>query len=280
VERLLALHGGEYLTLLEKGEFKQVCVVCRARRKMRSHHCKECGRCVERLDHHCPWIDNCVGLGNQRSFYCFIVMLLVTIANYYYVVILYAFDTVFPELASGTLADLFRAVASGSLGPGLRPVVVLVSAAFDLVWLAFVGALVARHTAYMAVNVTTYEVLVRPAHVQRRFPKNRGRFWFLQGFGVLSCINHCLSYWLLSTENDAEDFMGMAPQDSGSAAPDREAPPPSSAAHTGVLKRDHSRSNQHGPSGSPAYHLLSTNGTGGGDTAPDGSLWARALQQR
>ncbi|CAE8720779.1 unnamed protein product, partial [Polarella glacialis] len=40
VEKLLGLGCGEYLTLVEKGDFKQVCVVCRARRKMRSHHCK------------------------------------------------------------------------------------------------------------------------------------------------------------------------------------------------------------------------------------------------
>merc|ERR1719382_143685 len=75
VERILAEGGGEYLTLLDKGDFKQVCVVCRARRRMRSHHCKDCGRCVDRLDHHCPWIDNCVGLGNQRLFYAFLVCL-------------------------------------------------------------------------------------------------------------------------------------------------------------------------------------------------------------
>merc|ERR1719498_953080 len=83
VEKLLSEQGGEYLTLLEKGDFKQVCVVCRARRQMRSHHCKECGRCVERLDHHCPWIDNCVGLGNQRSFFCFICVLFATICSFY-----------------------------------------------------------------------------------------------------------------------------------------------------------------------------------------------------
>merc|ERR1712190_135218 len=106
VEKLLSQGCGEYLTLLEKGDFKQVCVVCRATRQMRSHHCKECGRCVERLDHHCPWIDNCVGIGNQRSFYCFIVMLSATISSFYYVVVLYAFDTVFPQLAQGSFGDL------------------------------------------------------------------------------------------------------------------------------------------------------------------------------
>merc|ERR1719401_3255598 len=93
-EELLGENGGEYISLLEKGDFKQVCVVCRARREMRSHHCKECGRCVQRLDHHCPWIDNCVGLGNQRAFYFFIVVLLITILFLYYVVTLYVIDYV------------------------------------------------------------------------------------------------------------------------------------------------------------------------------------------
>merc|ERR1711972_337628 len=80
--------------------------------------------------------------------------------------------------------------------------------------LAFVGALVARHSAYMAVNVTTYEVLVRPSHVQRRFPKNRGRFWFLQSFGLCSAFQHIVNYWTLNTENDASDFLGGNLQDS------------------------------------------------------------------
>eukprot|EP00933_Yihiella_yeosuensis_P066610 TRINITY_DN7096_c0_g1_i1.p1 TRINITY_DN7096_c0_g1~~TRINITY_DN7096_c0_g1_i1.p1 ORF type:complete len:729 (-),score=92.15 TRINITY_DN7096_c0_g1_i1:219-2405(-) len=219
VGRLLQMGCGEYLTLLEKGDFKQVCVVCRARRKMRSHHCKECGRCVDRLDHHCPWIDNCVGLGNQRSFYFFIVLLLITIGSFYYGVVLYAFDTVFPQIAHGSLGELFRELTNGALGPELRPIIVICTAAFNLIWLAFVGALVARHTGYMAVNVTTYEVLVRPSHVQRRFPKNRGRFWFLQGFGIGSSLTHCLNYWTLNTDNDAADFLGSNPQDSFVAPP-------------------------------------------------------------
>eukprot|EP00928_Gymnodinium_smaydae_P008354 TRINITY_DN13040_c0_g1_i1.p1 TRINITY_DN13040_c0_g1~~TRINITY_DN13040_c0_g1_i1.p1 ORF type:complete len:730 (-),score=157.92 TRINITY_DN13040_c0_g1_i1:131-2293(-) len=228
MQQMLAQGCGEYLTLLEKGEFKQICVVCRARRKMRSHHCKECGRCVERLDHHCPWVDNCVGLGNQRSFYCFIVVLFLTILYFYYIVGLYACDTVFPEMANGSFYGLVDAVTNGSLGPELGPLVVLMTACFDLIWLLFVGALVARHTAYMMVNITTYEVLVRPSHVQRRFPKNRGRLWFLQGLGPGSCIRHCMNYWTLNTDGDAAEFMGSTPQDSFLAPPGPGASAPAS----------------------------------------------------
>merc|ERR1712203_250199 len=117
-------------------------------------------------------------------------------------------------MGNTSFGDLVHALTSGSLGPELRPIVVIASVVFNLIWLAFVGALVARHTAYMAVNVTTYEVLVRPAHVQRRFPKNRGRFWFLAGCSPCGFLRHCWNYWTLNTEQDSSDFVGGAPQDS------------------------------------------------------------------
>ena len=212
VEHLLSQGGGEYLTLVEKGEFKQVCVICRSVRKMRSHHCKEQGRCVDRMDHYCPWIDNSVGLGNQRSFSVFVVVLLAAVLHFYYTVFLYAFDTVFPEISRGSFGELLQALTSGSLGPELRPILVLTTALLDVFPVYFVGLLVARTVAYMMVNLTTYEVLVRPSHVQRRFPKIRGRWWFFQGCGFRSALSNCISFWTLDTSGDAAAFLG-SPQD-------------------------------------------------------------------
>jgi palmitoyltransferase len=34
----------------------------------RAHHCSECGQCIFKMDHHCPWINNCVGGKNMKYF--------------------------------------------------------------------------------------------------------------------------------------------------------------------------------------------------------------------
>lgn len=52
-----------------------LCPECEVVRSYRSKHCAACGRCVERYDHHCPWIDNCVGVGNHAVFYVFVLLL-------------------------------------------------------------------------------------------------------------------------------------------------------------------------------------------------------------
>ncbi len=46
---------------------------------MRSKHCQTCQHCVRRYDHHCPWIENCVGERNHRWFVLYLAIQLLVL---------------------------------------------------------------------------------------------------------------------------------------------------------------------------------------------------------
>mmetsp|Transcript_10111 Transcript_10111/g.21189 ORF Transcript_10111/g.21189 Transcript_10111/m.21189 type:complete len:463 (-) Transcript_10111:1500-2888(-) len=63
------------------------CNKCQIQRPPRCHHCSICDRCVLQFDHHCVWLNNCVGYNNHRAF--ILTLLYLTIGCWYGCVMLY-----------------------------------------------------------------------------------------------------------------------------------------------------------------------------------------------
>ena len=51
------------------------CEYCDSYCQQKSKHCRVCNRCVDNFDHHCIWINNCIG---ERNYKEFIVMISTT----------------------------------------------------------------------------------------------------------------------------------------------------------------------------------------------------------
>ncbi|XP_008484264.2 palmitoyltransferase ZDHHC16A-like, partial [Diaphorina citri] len=50
-----------------------VCKKCLTPKPPRTHHCSICDQCILKMDHHCPWMNHCVGHWNHRYFYMFMI---------------------------------------------------------------------------------------------------------------------------------------------------------------------------------------------------------------
>ena len=64
------------------------CTTCLIDKSLASTHCSKCNLCIIDLDHHCPFVCNCVGRGNRRMFVYFTLFaaigcLLVAITIFY-----------------------------------------------------------------------------------------------------------------------------------------------------------------------------------------------------
>ncbi|KAF9481622.1 zf-DHHC-domain-containing protein [Pholiota conissans] len=116
----------------------------------RAHHCRVCGTCVLKYDHHCPWIGQCVGARNQKFFFNFNEAAVVFTA--------YAFGT--------TLAYTIKPSNSVNIDP--QEIILIALAGF---FCLFTTLLVISHVGMILRGMTTVESML--AHNTKRREEDR-----------------------------------------------------------------------------------------------------------
>lgn len=80
---------------------ERFCKKCQFRKPDRTHHCSSCRTCVLKMDHHCPWLVNCLGLRNYKAFLLFLIYTSLFCIVCFFVSVHLVFDQVFSSGAGG-----------------------------------------------------------------------------------------------------------------------------------------------------------------------------------
>lgn len=71
---------GKYQSYIYYNPISSLCMSCIRPCSPRTFHCYICKTCINQYDHHCNWINNCVGKRNLGRFVCFIFFIAVDLA--------------------------------------------------------------------------------------------------------------------------------------------------------------------------------------------------------
>lgn len=123
------------------------CATCHIWRIPRMSHCSICNVCVESHDHHCVYLNNCVGRGNYRYFLWFLLSVVMTCAY----LIIFMYLRCF-RIHNGDDTHLFRLFVK-------RSPVTLFLALASLMGLIYPALLLLFHLYLTAHNMTTREYL-------------------------------------------------------------------------------------------------------------------------
>lgn len=156
------------------------CAICQFAPPIRSHHCKECNRCVATFDHHCQLVGMCIGERNRCIFWWFLV------AQFY------GFVTCCHVVGSSKVG-LISLIFFGDYSWNVCRVVLAKIYLYPLMVIAAVMLLL--HSFFALCNTTTFECIKGHRHLDylkgaqdTDFPFSRGLLSNLKSYG---CYLHC-----------------------------------------------------------------------------------------
>eukprot|EP00047_Mylnosiga_fluctuans_P014369 m.37866 g.37866 ORF g.37866 m.37866 type:complete len:609 (-) comp5473_c0_seq1:40-1866(-) len=157
------------------------CNTCVIRRPYRSKHCSLCNRCVSKFDHHCPFVDNCVGDKNHMYFMVYLMSLLTVILCFQ--LLAYRYFERYTEPAEGFWGSAWNYV---TLFPFLAWM--CANGALHILW---VFGLLVVQLKQVANGLTTNEAInkYRYQHLQRDSPP-----W------SKGTVGNCIEFWRPTTD--------------------------------------------------------------------------------
>ena len=88
----------KYLEVVEDRMVKiKYCTTCEIYRPPRAVHCGICNCCIERLDHHCPWLGTCIGKRNYKYFIVFLTSVAIKVITGIIIFIVHIIDEDFAD---------------------------------------------------------------------------------------------------------------------------------------------------------------------------------------